>query len=261
MTTRIVQLSDTHLLADADGTLWRVPTRETLRAVLDDVGRLEGGFDHLVLTGDLAQDEALETYQALGDLLGDWRSRCRLVPGNHDDREAIREAFADLVPAAGPLTFSFRAGAWRIIGLDTLVAGESGGRLDPAQLEWLAGQLAADADAPTLLFLHHPPTAIGVAWLDKMALAAPEAFVALVRRSPQIKVVCCGHVHQEFEGRIGGAALYATPSTALQLLRDDVQQPDLLPPGYRVLELDGPLWRTRVVRLATLEYPPDPDSA
>ena len=255
---RIVQLSDTHLFADPEARMFGVPTRETFRAVLEDVGRLEGGFNHLVLTGDLAQENSLATYRALGEQLGEWRPRCRLVPGNHDDREAIREAFADLVPDAGPVTFSFRAGAWRIIGLDTLLPGDDGGRLDPDQIAWLTGQLAADADAHTLIFLHHPPAPIGVAWLDAVALAAPDALVDLVRRSPQVEVLCCGHVHQEFEGRIGATALYATSSTAFQFLRDDDEQVDPLPPGYRVLELDGPRWSTRVVRLPDLAYPPDP---
>ena len=253
---RVIQLSDPHLFADPQARLCNVPTSETFRAVLEDVAQLPGGFDFIVLTGDLAQDPSLETYRALGDMLGEWRPRCRLIPGNHDNPDALRVAFPDLVPGRGPAGFSFGAEGWRVIGLDTHSPGEVGGRLDPPQLEWLARELSTDA-GHVLVCLHHPPAPIGVAWLDPIGLENPEPFVQLVSRAHQVEGVCCGHVHQEFEGRLGRAAFYATPSTAFQFGHEDVERFDLIPPGYRIFELDGAGLSTRVVRLPALAFPPE----
>ena len=70
MSVRIVQLSDLHLYRDPDSLLAGVPTWATFRAVLDLVSRQQDDFDYLILTGDLAQDEALETYKMLRETLG-----------------------------------------------------------------------------------------------------------------------------------------------------------------------------------------------
>ena len=260
---RVVQLSDPHLFADPSERLRGVPTTEPFRAVLDDVAQLPGGFDLMVLTGDLAQAPSPETYRALADLLGEWRPRCRLIPGNHDDPEALRAVFPELTPARGPIVFSLVAAGWRILGLDTHVPGKHGGALAPAQLEWLAEEAlravsrsAAGRDS-VLLFLHHPPVTINSTWLDAMGVEDPEPLGRLVARSPGVKIICCGHVHQEFEGRMDGAAFYTTPSTAFQFRPGDEAIVEAIPPGYRVFELEAVAWSTRVIRLPELTYPPE----
>ncbi|MGI9321172.1 MAG: metallophosphoesterase, partial [Thiogranum sp.] len=82
MSIRILQLSDLHLYQDRDGHLHGVPTWATFRAVLEQVRSQQDDFDYLVLTGDLAQDEALETYLMLREALAGWVERCRIIPGN-----------------------------------------------------------------------------------------------------------------------------------------------------------------------------------
>jgi len=262
MTTRIVQMTDPHLLSDEVGLLRGVPVREAFRDVLDHAAALEGGFDHLVLSGDIADDEAAETYRILGRLLGPWRERCHLVPGNHDERQAIREALPDRVPdGAGPLTFSFPAGGWRVLGLDSHLTGEVSGRLDEAQLDWLEGELDAAPGTPALVFLHHPPMPIGVPYMDEIALQSPERLRAVLECRPQVKAVAAGHVHRAFEGVIGTAAFYTTPSTAFQFGGTAKVEFEPIAPGYRIFDLaaDG-TFRTRVARLPALRYPPDLDA-
>lgn len=255
MTARLLQLSDLHLLREPDGRIYDVPIRATLGEVLRHIDVHEGQPDLLVITGDLADDGEIETYRGLRAFLGDRLARCRVVPGNQDQRENLRRAFPDLVPAgAGPLTFTAAVGDWRAIGLDSNVAGHEEGRLSDRQLEWLRSELGAHPDAPTLLFVHHPPLAVtpdGEADLED-----PGALVDLVNASPQVKAVCCGHVHYEFQGTLDHATVYTTPSTALQYHPTSSDGFDHLPPGYRRLNLGPGTFETEVVRLPTLEYPP-----
>ena len=42
--------------------------------------------------------------------------------------------------------------------------------LDPAQLAWLARDLAAHRETPTIVFVHHHPWPLGHAWMDTMTL-------------------------------------------------------------------------------------------
>jgi len=238
MDTRIVQLTDLHLHRDPAARLAGVDTWRTFRAVLDCVRRDHGNFDHLVLTGDFAQDESLETYLMLREALGEWTGRCRLVPGNHDDPAKLRQAFPECVENAhGPLTFDLAGNAWHVIGLDSHLPGEVKGRVDGEQLAWLASRLAERRDTPTLLFMHHPPLPIRVEWLDEIGMDTPAGLVDLIEISPQVKIVCAGHVHQAFSGRIGTAAMFTTPSTCVQFAARADKTFDTRAAGYRTFTL------------------------
>ena len=255
MTTHILQLSDLHLLAEPKGRVYGVPTRVTLRDVLHHIDVHEGRPDLFVITGDLADDGEFETYRWLRALLGERLARCRIVPGNVDRRESLRRAFPDRVPPAPePLTFAVGVGGWRAIGLDSNVEGHEEGRLSQQQLDWLGSELESHPDTPTILFVHHPPLAIAPG--NEPDLESPGAFVTLANAWPQVQAVCCGHVHHEFTGYLDHATVYTTPSTALQYRPDGEEGFDIVAPGYRRLELKPEAFRTEVVRLPTLDYPP-----
>ncbi|MDH3690681.1 MAG: phosphodiesterase [Gammaproteobacteria bacterium] len=251
MTINIVQLTDLHLYKDPQALLAGVATWTTFRAVLEQVRDEQADLDYLILTGDLAQDEALETYLMLREALGKWIDRCRIIPGNHDDRSNLREAFPEFFPDNdGPLTFTLAAEAWRIIGLDSHVPGEVKGRIDAGQLNWLKTQLANGPNARTLVFIHHPPIPINVAWIDEIGLNDAAEFIELIEASPQVDVVCAGHVHQEFTGRIGTASMYTTPSTCVQFGARAEKTFDTSAAGYRSFKLGGYGHSTAVHRLS-----------
>lgn len=251
MSLSIVQLTDLHLFKDPNGLLAGVPTWTTFRTVLEHVRNHQRDFDFLILTGDLAQDEAFETYLMLREALGDLASRCRLIPGNHDNPVELRKAFPELFPESdSALTFELLAGGWRIVGLDSHIPGETKGHIDGNQLDWLRTRLANDPDTPTLIFVHHPPIPINVTWIDELGLSEAAPLLELVEASPQVKAVCAGHVHQEFAGHIGNAAMFTTPSTCVQFGARAEKSFDTKMAGYRTFTLDGDSLHTVVHRIS-----------
>lgn len=254
MSVQILQLSDLHLLADPGEELKGVCTRDSLIEVLKFVRQGEAAgkwdFDWVVLTGDFTHDERRETYLALRELLEPWLQKCRLVPGNHDDRALIREVFPELVTGDGStINFSLAAGNWRLIGLDSHLPGEVRGRIDSEQFEWLSEQLAANAEQATALFVHHPPVSVNSAWLDAIGLEGSEQLQSIVQSHPQVRVVCTGHVHQEFRTEFGSAEVLTTPSTSVQFQPETEELVvDNLAPGFRILRLLEDGFETEVVR-------------
>lgn len=255
---RIIQLTDLHLLRDVQGRLKGVPTWETFREIWQHIRAHGGEFDLLVLTGDLAHDELPETYTLLREELGELLPRCRLVPGNHDNRTGLKHVFPEIIPGGNEfLAFRETLGGWQILGLDTHQPGEVAGRMGSNQLAWLATQLQQQPTSPTLLFLHHPPISVNSPWLDKIALADPLPLCELIASRPQIRAVATGHVHHVFQGKIGQADLHTTPSTAIQFEpRGEESSYTTDPPGYRIFDLEEKGYRTVVVRLPVLRYPP-----
>lgn len=258
MPIRVLQLSDLHLFADPSQRLAGVPTRESLIEVRRFIDSQPGSFDHVIITGDFTHDELAETYESVRDILGDWVDRCRIVPGNHDDRGAMRQVFQDLIPTStGAVTFSFHAGGWRLIGLDTHVPGRVPGRIESEQLDWLRQEFASHAEEPAMLFMHHPPVPVGCSWLDSIGLEEPEELLDLIAANGQVRLVSAGHVHHVFDGEMGHVRVVTTPSTAVQFKpQGDEPIYDHVPPGYRVITLDGETFETEVVRLPELRFPP-----
>lgn len=254
----VLQLSDPHLLQDPHARLRGVPTRQTLHDVLELARKRLPRIDRVVLTGDLAHDEHPATYRALHSLLGRDGDKALALPGNHDDRAGLRAAFPGC-PDDGEASVRFieRVQGWCLVGLDSQITGENTGRIGPPQLAWLREVLAAHAEQPTVVFVHHAPIATGHPVLDRMGLLDAEALAEVLAEAPQVRALCNGHIHRELEGALGAVPVYGTPSTAFQFpAHPDDGDYDLRPPGCRVLHLSPDGLRTEVLRLPRLEYVP-----
>ena len=249
-TLRLVQLTDLHLLGDPGARLRGVDTEATLRRVLDAARGDCARADLLLLTGDLAERGEPAAYARLRrhlvGLVAD--ERVLALPGNHDDPAAMAAALA----ATGEARVAVRQlGDWELLLLDSSLPGRSEGHLDAGQLDWLDARLTRAADRHALVVLHHPPLAIGSAWLDAIALDNGPALLGLLDAHANVRGVLFGHVHQAFERRRRGVRHFATPSTCVQFVpRRRQVEIDARQPGWRTLELatDGRI-RTRVHRV------------
>lgn len=241
MITRIIQLTDCHLMADPQAELKGICTRARFDRVLADIRARHPEVDKLIVTGDLTHDEKLETYATLKELLAGWMPKLRVIPGNHDDRALMREVFGERIQVVERRNvFAEIIGGWRLIGLDSHVPGQLYGELGSEQLNWLEQQLDADTRLHSCLFLHHPPVSVKSPWLDRIGLTDAEGLLEVVSRRSSVRVVCCGHVHQERSVSVGATAIFTTPSAGVQFRPEtESLEVDAAWPGYRILDLYG----------------------
>ncbi len=236
----IAQLSDLHIKPPGRLAYNRVDTAAALRAAVADVAARRPAPDVVLLTGDLVDAGRAEEYAELRRMLSPLGCPVYLIPGNHDDRDALRAGFADhaYLPRDGFIQYAIEDHAVRLIGLDTTEPGEAGGRLCADRLAWLADQLARAPERPTVVFLHHPPFTTGIAHMDKIGLADPAPFAALIRRHPQVERVLAGHLHRPIQTRWAGTLASTCPAPCHQVVLD--LAPDgpsafvLEPPGYQL---------------------------
>jgi Icc protein len=222
----IAQITDTHLLPEGRKLGNLIDTNAQLEAAVRRLSRLSTPPDVVLVTGDLTDDGEDESYAALRARLAGLDCPFYLIPGNHDRRRPLLEAFSDhaYLPRTGFLHYAIEDHAVRLIGLDTLVEGREDGVLCEERLAWLAGMLAAEPDRPTLIFLHHPPFESGIWWMDAMGLAGARGLAALLGRHRQVRLLVCGHVHRPFHSAIGGVPVAVAPSTAWQVHLDLVPE-------------------------------------
>jgi Icc protein len=245
----VAQITDLHLFSDRNKRLMGIDTAASLQKVLSCLRQLRHPQDLLLLTGDLSQDETPESYELLVDLLSPWDIPSYWIPGNHDDPSLMEQIlktppfFTDKV---------VEAGNWSLILLDSTVTGWVSGQLSPSSLDWLEWQLERSRHRPTLIGLHHPPFAVNSEWIDSIALQNPDDFFAIVKGHPQVKLVLCGHVHQNFCHQQKYLRCFTTPSTCVQFKPGSAEfAVDSAQPGLRLFNLypDG-TWETKVMRVS-----------
>jgi Icc protein len=231
---RILQFTDTHLYGHADGSLRGVETDSSLRAVIGEAFAQFPRPDALLVTGDIANEDALG-YKRFRHIFESLNRPVLCIPGNHDDLAAMRGELSAPPFAIGG---AHRFGDWKIIMLDSLEQGRVEGRLSVAELERFERELALSRDQHVMVCLHHHPVPMGSRWLDSVGLSNANEFWRLIEDYGHVRAVAWGHVHQVFEGTRGKIRLFATPSTCSQFLPgSDEFAPDARPPAYRSFRL------------------------
>lgn len=256
---RVVQITDCHLGETAGDDLLGMNTDHSLQQVVELIQQEQGAPELLLATGDISNHGHLDAYRRFRQLTTGLAEHNVWLPGNHDNPALMREAVAD-----GPeLSSSIDIGNWRIIMLDSTVAGEVGGCFSAQELERLTSKLEHNPGQHALVCLHHHPIPIGCQWLDEQIVANADEFFSLLDQFEQVRGVLWGHVHQQLEVERKGVKLMSTPSSCIQFAKNSPGfRLERLNPGYRSLQLhpDGRI-ETTVSRVTGVDYAIDYETA
>lgn len=243
MTFLLAQLSDPHIGAEWGGAGGPEPV-ENLRRAVAAVGELPNRPDAVLLSGDLTQNGTAEEYATVRELLAPLGPGVHPIPGNHDVRAPLREAFG--LPGEGgePVSYAVDLGPLRLIALDSTIPDGEAGALDEGRLEWLGAELARAPEQPTVIAMHHPPLLTGIPAFDDLALSdsGREGLAALLGDHPQVLRIVAGHVHRTIVTELAGRAVLTVPSTYMQAElafgSDELAMVDA-PAGFAVHALDS----------------------
>ncbi len=232
-THRIGHVSDSHFTAS--GLLHgRVPVTRTFATALDGLAASGVPLDAVVHTGDVADEGEAAAYLAAREALGataertGWRMLT--VPGNHDDRLAMREHLLGLPPSDEPIDTIVDVHGLRIALLDTSLPHRVEGGLDDEQLEALHEALREPAEHGTVLALHHPPVPVEVTGLQRLHLTGQDRLAAAIEGG-DVRAVLGGHLHYATTSTFVGVPVFVAPATAYTIA--------LRGPGGGVAGLDG----------------------
>lgn len=255
----VAQISDLHIRVPGKLAYRRVDTSDYLRGAVAHLNTLAPGPELVLATGDLTDAGDPAEYNFLRELLAPLRVPVYAVPGNHDARDALRNAFgAAYLPSAGHLSYVIDEYPLRIIALDSTAAGEEGGHIDEQRARWLDERLAEDS-RPTMIAMHHPPFTTGLWGMDRLGFSGLERFGAVVERHRHVVRITGGHMHRAIVANAFGTVATVAPSVAHQLtLELRAQQPatfSLEPPGYLLHRYENGTLVTHVATVGDYEGP------
>ncbi len=240
----IAQITDPHIRAKGRPAYRKVDTVAGLRACVAHINALDPRPDVVVMSGDLTDYGTPDEYAFARPLLDELSMPYFIVPGNHDEREAMREAFSDhtYMPRSGFLNYAIDDYPVRLIGLDTAVTGKPYGEMCEERLSWLEASLRAKPDQPTLIFMHHPPILTGIRHMDRQNCRNADRLAETIARHTQVEMVLCGHVHRAIETIWAGTLVSIGPSPCHAVALDLTENIDpafsIDPPAYRLAYLN-----------------------
>jgi Icc protein len=199
--TTVLQLSDSHLLPPGE-KLYKQDVDANFMATIA-AAKAYAPFDLVILTGDIAEDGSIATYQRTVDILQDLRYQHLIaIPGNHD----VPENMLAVMPMA-----AIDIGPWRVLPVNSHWEAHPEGEISVHDLEALQTQLQ-QSEAFTLVAVHHPPhypcTKRQCGLSNKDALLALTGFAS-------VRLVISGHVHDDYTHRVGSTLFSTCPSTCI----------------------------------------------
>lgn len=239
----VAHITDLHVTPEPELFYGRVDTRAALGRMIDRIESLHPRPDLVVATGDLVDTPSPESYATLRRLFERLTAPLKLLPGNHDDRALLAQAFPDHgYLGAGFANYVVDYEAFRLVAFDAVVEGKEYARPSAVALDWLRGTLAEAPDRATMMIMHHPPVDTGMAFIDAFQGRWPPELPDLVRANPQVRLILCGHAHRHIDATLGAARVCVAGGSAYQFdLATSLETPPQMviePPSLRLH-----LWR------------------
>lgn len=216
--TMLLQISDTHILPSNLLMSNKLETSEPMARLVEHLKDSKPRFEQLdgvIVTGDLSEDGSAESYARFKVLLAPLALPTFVIPGNHDKREALRNAFIEdgYFPESGKLNWHQKFGHVNVIGLDSLIEGEGSGALDDDTLDFLDKTLRQIGGEPILLAMHHPPFKTGIAFMDQIGIKSTTRLLKILELyEGEIRIIC-GHVHSTMISCVAGCIAISAPSS------------------------------------------------
>jgi 3',5'-cyclic AMP phosphodiesterase CpdA len=235
----IAQISDLHIKPPGSLAYGRVDTAKALERCVATLNEFNPAPDFVVISGDLVDTPTAEEYQHLKRLLDPLELPFAGIPGNHDSREMMREAFpSSYAFASGPLNQRIEACGLDLLLLDSSVHRKPHGVLEELTLRWLDTTLASAPERPALVFLHHPPFKAGIWHMDRQNLLNASELEPIIRRHPRVRLVATGHIHRATLTIFAGVptTICPAPNHAVDLDLAQLREPSFKvePPAFHL---------------------------
>lgn len=258
----LCQITDTHIKAGRKKAYGIVDTATMLERCVDQILRLPQRPDAVIATGDLVDYGRPDEYALLRELLAPLTMPLYLLPGNHDERDGLRQSFPDhpyLQQWEPFVQYAIDDHPVRLVALDTVIPLQGGGELCSDRLAWLDRTLAQQREAPTIVALHHPPFTTGIGHMDRIGLKGADGLAQVIAKHPQVERVIAGHLHRPITQRFAGTVASTCPSpahqVALDIAPDAADNYVLEPPGFQLHWWNGSALVTHTAYIGEFEGP------
>ena len=220
---KLIVVGDPHINKER-GIHRGVDTAAHLAQLVEHINIHHADAAYCLFIGDLTNEGKLGTYKRFKQLIEPLLVPPLLMIGNHDERENFQTVF----PRAHKdknnfVQFVLDLGIkYRLIALDSLNSplqagvARHAGFLCPQRLAFLEACLQTAGDRSVIIAMHHQPFRIGLPGMDNIRLFNGAAFMELIGRFPNVKMLLMGHNHRTISGIVAGLSFNCFKSMSVQ---------------------------------------------
>lgn len=215
-----IQITDTHLFADITSTLHGHCTHQSLSDVVTYLTNSKMEKPDLVfLTGDVSQDESVESYELAISHLEKLDLPIYWIHGNHDDLEKMKPVFD-----ASKKTVQLKKLAtqfWDFISLNTCRRGTDKGYVEDSEIKLFLDKLEKSRKDKkrVAILMHHHPFPVKTPLIDDCILQSSDEFLSALHEYTEIVLIMCGHVHGDYKIHLKQQVLETCPATCFQWIK------------------------------------------
>lgn len=251
-----------------NGTKMFKQSVELLQSTVQDINKA-GDIDFAVVLGDLTKDSEPWNVDRFKEVMAELNMPYYVVLGNHDVSPVdINKSQRDPGVSRATMIWAFQGHGYNgpsthwstdplpgvhLVGLDTSMTGDWGGRLTKEGLRFLDKDLYANPGKMTVVVLHHqlqPYTEAEVTGdndFDKFVAYNAEEVKNVLNKYPQVAMTLSGHRHLSTRYKIEGNTAYFTcPSTMTWPMRYVVFEVDDTAMNYvtKNVPCEASVWET-----------------
>ena len=215
---RFAILSDAHVISPGVVPQHGVDACVQLGKAVRTLDGIRPAPRFVVHLGDLTSTPSPAAYAEFVRITRDLPMPQLYVQGNHDDGAMLAQALplpSDVEPAGAPDGYYalVRCGVQVVVLNSSPGGGTVAGSVDADQLAWLDRTLTARRGESTVVFVHHQCHAIGIEWLDGLALKNADELMEVLQRHDRVLGLFSGHVHRRTSATVNGIRSETAPST------------------------------------------------
>lgn len=191
---KIIQLTDLHLFNDKTKKLLNIITYHSVEKIIDHIYQYEKDYEAIIVTGDISQDETVASYQLAINLLKQLNKPIYYLQGNHDKKENLDLVFSKQKPIE-----ELYSPYWNFISVDTVDYGKDSGLISNDELNKLKNKISKNEKNNIALIMHHHCLKLGTPLIDDCMLLNSNKLLEIIDKEKRIKLVICGHAHNDYK--------------------------------------------------------------
>lgn len=247
---RIIHISDLHLTSDKH-SIWGIDTYGQFVKAIAVIQNIPN-VDVVVVSGDVADDGDLSTYQYADDMLSSLSLPVLWCPGNHDNINTFNQ-FAKVSKSAIGMPLIIKG--VKIVPLNSVAPDESNPNLNRSRgiisddnFKYLNGQMLS-SKYPTIVVMHHPSHDPG-GWMTDKILKNRESFNNLIKTYDNLFLVLYGHIHCHMVHQCFGKTFISAPSVGFAFSKDLAKyQIDNGKEGFLIIDIENKRINVQIVRV------------
>jgi 3',5'-cyclic AMP phosphodiesterase CpdA len=208
---KLIVVGDPHIGVESNESQG-VDTAVYLTQLVEHINTHHADAAHCIFIGDLTNEGELEAYKRITKLIEPLRVPPLFMIGNHDNRENFQTVFTQAYKDENNFVQCILdlGPNYRLIALDSLNAppyispDRHVGFLCSKRLAFLKEGLETASERTVIIAMHHHPFRIGLPGMDVLRLENENAFMKLIDRFPNVKMLLMGHNHRTISGVVSG---------------------------------------------------------